>query len=183
MSMSATISAVYPELTPTRAELERRLRTAYNYDRDAPYHDPTDLGEYRVRLGGGWWFFLNVFTEGDFRERINRYASYDSPLVWAIRGRHPVVQDEDSVYYNAPEDVAAIHQRIETTSKEEFDAAFLREQRAAYDSLIAEGIEPDRVRGLVGERDERPSTELWEEISLFYQRAAAERRYSVCWIG
>lgn len=182
MSMSAAISAVYPDLAPTRAELERRLRAAYNYDRDAPYHDPTDLDEYRVRLSTVWRYLLNVFTEGDFRETINRYAHYDSPLVWAIRGRHPVVQYEDSVYYNTPEDVAVIHQRIEAAS-EEIDAAFLREQRAAYDSLIAEGIEPDRVRDLVGERDERPSTELWEEIGSFYQRAAAERRYVVCWIG
>ena len=183
MSMSATISAIHPDLAPTRAELERRLRAAYNYDRDAPYHDPTDLNEYGVRLGGGWWFFLNVFTDGDFRETINRYASYDSPLVWAIRGRHPVVQYEDSVYYNAPEDVAVIHHRIEAASEAEINAAFLREQRAAYDSLIAEGIEQDRVRGLVGERDEQPSTALWKEIGSFYQRASTEGRYVVCRIG
>ena len=130
-----------------------------------------------------WLFLAHAFIRGASRGPVDLYESSDSPLVWAVRGRHKVTSGDLIVYLSAPEDVRAIHERIEALSESELIALLRAESKVIVMEYVAEGIDLERARGMGGDPEMRHAKSLWAEVAAFYRRAATEGRYVACEIG
>ena len=178
MGTTAEIQAVRIDIEPTRADLERRIREVYA----RPYIEEAELYEYSVGIVI-WQFLASAFMRDTSREPLDLYGRSDSPLTWAICGRSEVTSYGMDVNLNAPEDVRAIHERIEALPETELIALLQAEYEALVAKYMAEGIDLERAQGLLGDPEMRYAKSLCAGIAAFYRRAAAEGRYVACVFG